>query len=80
MHRTVEMMKGIEGEIVLVVLLDQSKFFDKAEKNLTIRECHKAGIQGGVLYQLYQIINNREIRVKVNNAYSKPRKISNGSP
>ena len=62
------------------MLLDQSKLFDKAEKNLTIRECHKAGIQGGVLYQLYQIINNREIRVKVNNAYSKPRKMSNGSP
>ena len=33
-----------------------------------------------MLYQIHEIINNRTIKVKVNNSLSEPRELSNGAP
>ena len=80
MFKSLEYFEGRENEIVLVICYDQSKMFDRIEKNQLLRACKNLGIQGNTLFQINEIITNRQVRIKLNNKLSKPVKISNGNP
>ena len=80
MFKAAEKFKGKENEIALVVLFDQSKFYDRSEANRILKKLNDLGVQGSFLFQIKEILMNRECRVRVNSKLSTKMELRNGVP
>ena len=64
----------------MVVMFDQSKFFDRIEANLLLRRMRDNGIPKNVIVKIGHILAKRKMCVKITDEYSESRDLSNGRP
>ena len=69
-----------DGKCSLLILLDLSAAFDTVEHCVLIEDMITIGVDGDALKWFVNYLSNRSFKVKVNNKYSKSKKLTTGVP
>ena len=78
MFTAAKMLGRYPQNTVYIASLDYSSFFDSIDSAKLTRKLYDLGIRDQILYQIYMILTNREIRMRLDNHISQPTKVKNG--